>query len=148
MSKERTENSKYTSSFAPPGETIFIRGDQLLAEKMCARQAKKDGKALGIKFWNDKEWLKEFRLQLKHAKTLLTEHGFTVSVILKALEHRRCKNVYSLGLKSVLVPICKELMRLENSPKDNIIIEQVDINQEPRKPFVDKGSLRNKLRGI
>jgi hypothetical protein len=147
MSKERTEHSKYQSSFAPPGETIFIRGDQYLAEVMCSRQAAKDKRSLGTKFWNDKEWLKAFRLQLKHAKELLQD--FPVGVILKALNHRKAKNVYSLGLKSVLVPLCQDISKSEQVQKSAapIHLEEVNILETPRKPIA-KNNLRNKLRGL
>lgn len=151
MAKERTEKSKYLSKYGEPGEELYVGEAQYLAERMMERQAVKDSKRLPIRFWNDLKYKKHFLAQLNHANKLLKT--YECSVILKALGHFRMKNVYSLGLLSVIVPICDEISRVNTIVGESCIktvfdeSASVDINQIPRPSFGEK-TLRNKLKGL
>jgi hypothetical protein len=156
MSSQRTESSKYTSGYAPAGEVIYVRGDQLLAERCCARQAARDKIHLGPKFWNEDYWLKEFRKQLRQAKILIDELSSKgvenpVEIIIRSMNHWKLKSVFSLGLKSQILPVCMEIFRQEGlrSPSEsvNIQADAVDVNQAPRPPVGNK-TLFSKLKEL
>lgn len=96
MSK-KVFKSQYTDS--------LVTGEQLLAEQMCERQARRDKKTLGSKFWNNDFWAKEFKKQLRFANQLTK--CYDLDVIFKALKSWRGKRIYSLGAKSILDSIIK-----------------------------------------
>lgn len=84
-------DSKYT--------TNKVTAAQYVAEQMCARSAKKQGKVLKAYFWNDKEWLNYFKYQRSLANKLLQLYG--EDVIIQVISEPRFKNVYSLNLPSI-----------------------------------------------
>jgi len=146
MASQRTEKSKYLSKYGEPGEELYVGAAQYLAERIMEKQAAKDNKHLPIRFWNDPAWKKHFLAQLKHANKLLKE--FESTTVLKALNHFRMKNIYSLGLRSVIDPICEEIQRANTlSNNSAVIIDEIDTTQKPR-PSFGKQTLRNKLKGI
>lgn len=152
MAKERSEASKYLSKYGEPGEALWVSANQILAEKMMARQAQKDGEKLPPRFWQNKTWQKRFVLQSTHASKLLKD--FPCEVILEAIDHWRLKNVYSLGLRSAIDPICQEIM--DRKTKLNTLQEQhyekQQLLEEKRenvplfKPIQRNGGIRNKLK--
>lgn len=153
MAKERTESSKYLSKYGEPGESLWVSANQLLAERILERQALKDKITLPPRFWQNKIWQKRFVLQSTHASKLLKD--FPCEVILEAIAHWRLKNVYSLGLRSAIDPICQEIM--ERKVKLNTLQEQHYEKQQPLedtnrenvplfKPVKRNGGIRNKLK--
>lgn len=142
MAKERTEKSKYLSGYGGG----YISAHQLLAEQMCEKQAKKDGYKLQDKFWEEQEWVKRFRLQAKHASKLLED--YSIEVILEAFKHWRLKNIYSLGARYAIDPICSEISkRISNAsllsselPKK---VSDAPIIQRPK-----SNGLLNKMRDL
>lgn len=145
MPPERTDHSKYLSKYAPPGEQLFIRGDQYLAELMCERQALRDKVYLKPKFWNEPAWTKEFRLQLKHAKYYL--NLYSITAVLAALKHRKAAKLFSLGLKSVLEPlVVSEQARLDVTPT-KVVTESIDVTERPR-PTFQGNTLKSKLKDM
>lgn len=154
MAKERTEASKYLSKYGEPGESLWISANQVLAEKIIERQAAKDGDKLPPRFWQNKIWQKRFVLQSAHASKLLKD--FPCEVILEAIAHWRLKNVYSLGLRSAIDPICQEIMARKTKldtlqQQHNKEYEQPegDLIKEDKplyKPISRKNSLLNKLK--
>lgn len=132
MAKERSEKSCYASRFGGG----WISAEQYLAENMCSRKGRSEGNELSPFFWREKYWEKEFLKQLRFAKELLSQ--FSMEAILSALRHPDAKRVYSLGLKSTLIPlISKEQTKINNRTRvqDEIEVPEVDINKPPRKPF-------------
>lgn len=139
--------NKYISKYGEPGEILQIRADQYLVERIIEKQAQRNKLVLGIRFWNDKVWAKEFRLQLKHVKYLLDK--YSPEIILKALAHFRGKNIYSYGAKTFFEPLCDQIMKTETirgESCDTMICDDIDVLQKPRKPFINN-DLRNKLDG-
>jgi hypothetical protein len=158
MSEKKTEKSCYQSRFG----ANWITASQYLAENMCSRKSRSDeGKDLPQKFWTDKYWEKQLLLQIRHANELLKQ--YSVSSILKALKHPDCKRVYSLGLKSVLVPLIERFERQEATTqkvleakmataKDAETTEDitpVDVCQKPRPAFsTSKNKSKNYLQRL
>jgi hypothetical protein len=150
MAKERTEKSCYESRFGAG----WISASQYLAENMCARKARSQNNALAPLFWKDPYWEREFRLQLKHANELL--ETFSVEAIIKGLRHNDAKRIYSLGLKSVLVPLIRreqkqieyqqdQLARQVQEQKDE---EPIKLDYTVRKTFSTKRSKLQQLRDL
>lgn len=151
MAKQRSEASRWISRYGEIGETLYVSDSQYLAETMMTRQAQKDGIVLPPRFWRNKEWSKRFILQSKQASELL--QTFSCEVILEALRHWRLKNCFSLGLKSVIEPICQEIaerrgnlatmqqQQLEAAPEPEQR-ENVPLYRAPS----GGGGIRNKLR--
>jgi len=133
MAKQRTEKSKYISKYSEPGNPEYLDDNKYLIEIILERVAIRDGKKLPILYWKKKEWLREFLAQLKHAKYLLDK--YELKAVLWALNHRRCKKIYSLGLKSVIEPLCVEGQKVVSSKNNNINIDivEIDTTQKPRK---------------
>lgn len=119
--------SKYTH------EDYEITAAQYLAEFMSERKAKKDGKALPVKFWNVRGFKSTFFQQLKLANTLLKEYD--IRVILNVL--REMKYVYSLANKKLIQKIKqlheqyeknKSVVQLEEAFQEEVTIEPKDEN--------------------
>jgi hypothetical protein len=153
VAQNKTEKSCYQSRFG----SGWITGAQFLAENMCSRKSRAGfGGELPHKFWKDKYWEKQLQLQLLHANKLLKQ--FDISDILVALKHPDAKRLYSLGLHSVLNPLIERERNLrisrekqqENSKIDLVQWSEVeiDINQQPRKPFASHKSSLQKLRDL
>lgn len=154
MASQRSEKCKYISGFAEPGETIYCTGAAYLAEKMVARQAARDKEYLPPKFWNKKpSALKEFKKQTKQASDLIKElesKGVEnpVEIIIKAVNHRRCAKVFSLGLKSVILDVCLDIWKQQQAAPPPIQVETVvDTTQKPR-PQIGSKNIISKLRDL
>jgi hypothetical protein len=148
MASNRTEKSRFQSQFAPPGETLYVSDAAMLAEVMCRRMEARDHVKLEPKFWNTNPiYKKEFLKQVSHANKLLSQYN--IEVILAALKHPRAYSVYSLGLKSVLVPLIEaeiaksELTASEAGP----ILKVEDATTPPRQPLGSKTVL-SKLKDL
>lgn len=146
MAQNRSDKSPYQSRFGAG----WISGAQFLAENMCSRKARSDGSELPLKFWQDPYWEKQLKLQLLHANKLL--ESFEMPDILTGLKHPDAKKVYSLGLKSVLIPLIKRAKKLRLSQERQIAsipkcdpLPSVDITQKPRVPF---STNKNKLQSL
>lgn len=145
MAKERSELSPYKSLYGAG----WISERQYLAEGMCARKARAGGNELTPRFWNETYWKKEFLLQLRHAANLL--QNYDIGSIIKALRHPDAKRIYSLGLKSVLVPLIDKIqqdLETQSEIQTRLVIESVDVNQRPRPPFSRGKSILQRLREI
>ena len=149
MADNRTEKSCYESRFGGG----WITAAQYLAENMVARRARSEKTSLPPKFWEIDKWKKDFLLQIRHANTLLAD--FCLDAILRTLRNSRCKNVYSLGLKSVIMPVLKDeqariktqMRKLEEMP----VVEEVvlpAVAEPPRPSFQSRNSMLSKLRGL
>jgi hypothetical protein len=149
MANERSDKCCFQSKFGGG----WITAGQFLAEIMCERDAISSNQKLFLKFWNDPYWLKKFKLQLKHANELL--ETYPVEAILAALKHKDLKKVYSLGLKSAIIPIAeRERDKIERSKLAGNIcsVEEeekvIDITQKPRQTFSPGANKLNKLREL
>lgn len=118
MAQNKSEKSPYQSRYGAG----WITAAQWLAENMCARFARSQGEDLPNRFWTSPYWEKKFKLQMKHANELLRE--FSAEEIVTALRHPDARRIYSLGLKSVIVPILKEIQ------KKNKIQEKLQVKTE------------------
>jgi len=147
VQEQPTSGRPYKSRFGGG----YISGVQYLAENMCARLARRDRVELHERFWKSARWEKEFRLQTVHAAKLLKD--YSMEAIIAALQTTRGKQVYSLGLKSVLVPIIKDeqekLDRKKAASEVKVQVETPPPAAEPPRPnFVGKQTLLGKLREI
>jgi hypothetical protein len=138
-------NSKYTD------DDKEITPAQYLAELVCERIAKKDGKTLPVKFWNTDRWKKIFLQQLLAANTLLKVYH--PIAIIRAL--RTQKTSYSLRAKWLLDTIEKEQKNLlvEQKQLDNLKKYHEDLvteikNNKPREAFTQHKSSLDRLREL
>lgn len=122
----------------------FISNAQYLAECMCDRMARKDGRELPCKFWNLDLWKRKFLLQVRAANSLLKVYD--CSAIIKALKTNEGKRIYSLGAQW-LVPIVKteqekirlrEIARKELQPAVEVAAPVETKNEPPRPSFPAK----------
>jgi len=117
-----------------------------LVELVCEKVAKKDKKALPNKFWNLPEWKKTFKLQILHANRLLKKYD--IAPIVKSLNKRETRNVYSLGANFILEP----LIKIEQKKYDETLKslsktwnkKPVSKDTKPRKRFA-KHSIKDEL---
>ena len=153
MAKHQSEASPFKSRFSGPEEN-WLTPAQYLAENMVARQAKKDGTDLPIKFWEHLRWKRIFLCQLRFANSLLKIYD--INAIIKALRSKRGKSIYSLGAKSILDPLIKvEQERLDH--KEEIASEPKPVEtsrpvetpkvEAPRPAFVQNTTL-SKLKNL
>ena len=142
MSKERTDKSKYIS----PSTGEYCTCAQYVAEIMCTRMAQKENEGTqSYKFWNTKKWKKTFSFQVILANRLAAK--YPCAAIVKAVNSRELKNVYSLRYPNIEDVIEKYEKRIESEKKDVTII---DIQEEPksRSSSYGKKSSLQRLRNI
>jgi hypothetical protein len=141
-------------------KSMFGGGDELtpaqhLAEGMCARQARRDRVRFDRTFWRSPMWNREYRRQMEFANDLLKKFA-VVEAIVAALRTEKGRQVYSLGLRSVLVPLIKQVEQersvAEAKVKARGVVREpapaVADAEPPRPPFVLRGSLLSKLREL
>jgi hypothetical protein len=144
---EKSQKSNFQSAYGGG----YISAAQYLAEVACERIAAKDKKALPPKFWNLDSWKKIFLMQIRFANSLLKLYA--PQAIVAAF--RRSKNVYSLGAKFWDKALEEEQVKYERfatlqntgeaSKQEK---EGTPIIEEARPAFVEKPSLRDKLRDL
>jgi hypothetical protein len=153
---ERSQKTPYLSRYGGG----WISPVRHLAETMCDRLAQKDRVELPERFWLSGSWGREYRLQTVHASRLLKE--FSTEALLAALRTTRGRQVYSLGLKSVLVPLIRdEQTRLDNKAKAAEVMAratpktpltesngQVPTAIGPRPPIISKDNILSRLRDL
>lgn len=144
MGTKRTSKSTFKSIYSDG----FVTPAQYLTEALCFLIARKQGKNLSDKFWEDEEWAKFFRRQIALANELLKEYD--IKAILSALKDRRIKNkIRSLGAKFMIVPVIKEYQKQLNyqNSKDLEITPKAETTKKPRKPSGNK-SILSRLKDI
>lgn len=121
-----------------------ITAAQYLAEFICERIAEKEGKRLALKFWNNKEWNKKFRLQITHANKLLKDYDNNVRCIIRALNTFQGKKVYSLGARYILDPLIIDEIKKQAVIKTTSL-QTEDVADIPisRKPFKKHNKLED-----
>lgn len=161
MASQKTDKCCYESRFGGN----WITREQFLAENMVARAARAQKTELPNKFWNDPYWLKKYKLQIKHVSELLKD--FTVAEIIKGLKHPDARQVYSFGLKSVLVPLIRREQKLHTlrvaNQNQELEIKNLESDEgsvaddippaysspaQPRKPFSVKKNKLQQLREL
>lgn len=144
MAKEKSDTSKYESRYGGG----FVSGGQYIAEIMCERIAKKDGRGLPVKFWNLPTWKKIFMQQLLASNGLLKLYHS--QAILSAL--RKDTKAYSLRAPWLDDIIKEEQMKLDAIPiksPDKVVVEPImDKQEKPRDSFSNKQSTLKKLREL
>jgi len=142
MAKQRTENCRFLSRYTE--QETYVSDAAYLVELICEKIAKKEGKILPKRFWNDKDyWGKVFRFQIKKANELLQD--FDISPIIKALGDYRCKKLYSLGARFILDKVIREYeAKLANKKAVEIKVVETAANEGPR-PQEKRGNLMSKL---
>jgi len=83
-----------------------------LADFVCQRRAKKEGKQLGPNYWNSVLWKKLYQEQIVAAHALLKVYPYCS--ILSALKHKDISWVYSLRSKQIIPYIKDEVNRIES----------------------------------
>lgn len=149
MAANQSEASPYKSFFGGG----FVSSGQYLAEVMCARMAKKQGKELPQHFWNLDAWKRTFLYQLRLANGLLKL--YEPLALIAGL--KRAKFVFSLNAKMVLDPLFKEEQEKLNRQRE---IRERNLQQpmlpaptlsEPTKPrevYNHEKTLLSKLRNL
>ncbi len=140
----RSDDTRYESRFGGG----WLNANQYLAEGMCDRIARKDGRSLPLRFWETKEWKEVFGYQLLLSSRLLKR--FSAQVIIRAL--RKEKRCWSLKAPFLLKTIQREhelwkqeklrLAAAEPPPLPPPVIEK------PRPGFVFEKSALAKLREL
>lgn len=145
MPEEQSQRSRFQSSYGAG----YISLPQYLAELMCERLAKKNGKTLSIKFWDLPEWRKHYLFQVTVASRLLKKyHQNAIFEVLKAN-----KWAYSIGSKQLIVkykiahekykhlPMAFEYNELKEVKQEEVVLEK------PRETFNKNKSLARTLDG-
>ena len=123
---ERSRKTPYPSRYGGG----WISPVRFIAETMCARLAQRDRVELRERFWLSERWGREYRLQTVHASRLLKE--FSTEALMAALRTTRGRQVYSLGLKAILVPLIRdEQKRLDIKAKAAEVMAQATPKTPP-----------------
>jgi len=115
---------------------------QYITEIICEHKAKRDKKDLHYRFWLNTEWEKFFKNQIASAHRLLKK--YSAKAIIKALNHPKTKNTYSLRSK-YLIPIIEQeekILSLENKT----LSKKIERTKDPtsfRKTKIKKNILSN-----
>lgn len=122
---------------------------------MVARQAAKRGAVVKGKFWNDPQYERDFKLQLRLAMGLLNKFSF--DAILNVLRSKDGKWPTSFAVKSLLPLFEREQVRLADQQRIADAAALPPASPEPlppptplptfRKPTSNKSSL-DKLEGL
>jgi len=142
MTKKRTELSNYKS----PSTGEYCTCAQYLAEIMCTRMAEKENEgSQAYKFWNTPKWKKTYAYQVMLANKLVRK--FICSAIVKAINSKELKHVYSLGYPDLEQVISKYQKIVEQQDVQSATIK---IQEQPKRrsgSFGSKSSMQ-KLRGL
>ena len=132
---EKSYKSKYD-------QNITITPAQYIVEIICERIAKKHQKGLPYRFWEDENWAKIFKLQIILANRYLKQ--YTPETIIRGLNSKRAKNVFSLGAKFILDSVFqdeskKEVISENSSPNPEFSKEDIYVRprqtESPNDPF-------------
>jgi len=141
-SKNQTDKSRYPSMYSPGG---FVTAAQYIIERVCEKKAQNEGKDLPVKFWNNPEWAKYYKGQLRKCHSLLKKYDATA--IVKALRDRRTYTVYSL-FAPWLIPVIEEYQKELDA--EVRVAPEVDRKEEKKtrtKPKKTKLSALRELNG-
>ena len=128
-----------------------ITAAQYLAEGICMRVARKEGKELHPGYWDKPRWKRTFLHQVRLANGLL--QLYDAKAIIAGL--KRAKHVLSLGLKMVLDPLFQE--EQEKLDKQKEALENAPVPEptpppatptKPREAYSPEQSLLGKLRSL
>jgi len=93
MASQKKYHSKYTDT--------LVTDAQYLVDEIMERQAAQQKKVLIYRYWNSGDWKKIWLAQIKHANALLAE--CSCIDIMHFLRSKNGKNIYSLGLKKIII---------------------------------------------
>lgn len=137
MAKQRTEKSKFQSSF---GER-WISAGQYVAEEMCKRQAAHDKRRLPPDFWLVPQWAQLYKNLVTGANSLIRDFGETA--VLKALSWKSlewCSSVRAKQFRqAVIQEYEKELVQKEEFQE----VPEIQTNEEFGNSFYKKKGMRN-----
>lgn len=124
MNKDEKFKSKYAID-------TYITPAQYLAEIMCERIARRDGKQLPFRFWQTDNWKKTFQLQAIQANKWLKD--YPMAVIFAGLRRPEAQKIYSFGAKAMLKPILDREQKQHKyiSPTDSPAEVKIDIEAKP-----------------
>lgn len=151
MADQRTEKSPYQSRFGGG----WIAPAQYLAESMCDRKARSQGKVLPLKFWEQDTWKREFLLQVRHVSGLL--RLYSPDAIMRALRKPSAKRVYSFAAKWLdpLFQAEQKIIDTQKAVAEKEAITVVEAEPEtpieqtgPRPEFKRKSTTLDKLRAL
>lgn len=148
MSNVPSETTPFKSRFA---DNLYISAAQYLAEVMCYRMSRKNGKDLPPRFWQQTAWKRTYFLQVLKANALLKL--YSQKAIFSAV--RRLKWVYSLNNKMALDPVLQE----EQEKLDAAAVAAAEkpaepqppapvVTEKPREVYNPKQSMLGKLRSL
>lgn len=145
MPERRSDKSKYESRYG--GGWISI--SQWLAEYICERQAIRTGGSLTVRFWKLPVWEVEFIKQIALANRLLKK--YEPAAISRALQSQQGKTVMSLGAPWLEQAVKQEQAKIDRqrlNPDTTPETPPPATTEAVRPAFVEKPSLRNKLKGL
>jgi hypothetical protein len=105
MASAKKYHSKYTDT--------LVTDAQYLVDEIMERQAVQQKRVLIYKYWNDSSWKKIWLAQIKHANELLKE--VSCVQIMEFLRSKAGRNIYSLGLKKVIIDGTTKLLKSQIS---------------------------------
>lgn len=124
-------SEKYESHYSHGKQ---ITPAQYIAEIMCEKKAKLQGKDLPQKFWTIKPWEAYFRMQVTMANRLLKK--WSDVAIVRALRSQAAFNIYSLGAPHLVDIIRSEQTIVDTKAaalKDFVPVVRPDVTAQPRK---------------
>lgn len=140
---DHQHKTKFDSKYSPGKQ---VSAGQYIAEIMCEKFAKTKGKELSIQFWKNKDWAKHFKLQLFKAQSLLKLYSPTA--IIKAINSKDAKYIYSLGNQKIDTLIEREETILKQQRESMKAVTKVEIgptDAKPRTTFVKPNNQFKKL---
>jgi hypothetical protein len=143
MKSEQTSTRGYRSRYA--GVDTFVTAAQYITEIICENLSIKNRQDLPLKFWKLPEWKKFYASQIHSANSLL--RLYDERAIIRALKSNKGRYVYSLRAPHLDALIEAEQRKLAIELKPTEIAPQTD-NVAPAKPFVGKGNVFKKLKGL
>lgn len=139
MAKTRTEKSKFRSDFGDR----WISASQFVAEKMCQRKVKNEGRSLPPDFWLLPQWKSQYINLVTAASALIKEFGELP--VLKALEWKDLEWCSSIRAKQFRQAVICEYNKLLVQSEEERPVRQIENqNSEFGNSFVKS----NKLRGL
>ena len=145
MAKNRTAKSCYPSRFG----NGWITAQQYIAEIVCERRFKKDGKDVIPEYWKQADWAKICKYQNILASGLLKIHD--AKAIINALNSKDGQGIFSLNnkfLDGIIEREAVKLSQLDQQCQNTIKSTDVKVEDEkPRPTFIGNNEFK-KLRDL
>ena len=113
MAKKVSPKSNYPSRYCPSG---WVTPNQYIVELLCEQKAKRFGTGeLPIRFWNNPEWEKEFKSQLRATSSLLKK--YQPKAIIAAIKDRKLFTLRPKWVEPIIAEKEKNIVKIPDTIK-------------------------------